>query len=79
MFRSLLSHKYVREFLVQDVLYLQRLKNVFIGRQLVLVQEETFVVFYSVMPRETVRIPWNDVEILKKFSSRSKHVLHNRK
>ena len=23
MFRSLLSHKYVREFLVQDVLYLQ--------------------------------------------------------
>ena len=32
-----------------------RLKNVFCGRHLGLVQEETLVVFYTRMPRETVR------------------------
>ena len=33
-----------------------------------LVQEETLVVFYRCMPRETVRTTWNEVEIHKKFS-----------
>ena len=45
-----------------------RLKNVFSGRQLGLVQEETLVVFYTRMPRETVRTTWNEVEIRKKSS-----------
>ena len=44
------------------------LKNVFSGRQLGLVQEETLVVFCTRMPRETVRTTWNEVEIRKKFS-----------
>ena len=43
-----------------------RLKNVFSGRQLGLVQEETLVVFYTCMPRETVRTTWNEVQIRKK-------------
>ena len=38
-----------------------RLQNVFSGRQLGLVQEEALVVFYAGMPRETVRITWNEV------------------
>ena len=33
-----------------------RLKNVFSGRQLGLVQEETLVVFYTHMPRDAVRL-----------------------
>ena len=45
-----------------------RLKNVFSGRQLGLVQEETLVVFYTRMPRETVRTTWDEVERRKKFS-----------
>ena len=51
----------------------------FSGRQLGLVQEETLVVFYARMPRDTVRTTWNEVEIRKKFSSRSKHPLQYRK
>ena len=39
-----------------------RLKNIFSGRQLGLVQEETLVVFYTGMPRETVRTTWDEVE-----------------
>ena len=45
-----------------------RLKNVFSGRQLGLVQEETLVVFYTRMPRETARTTWDKVERRKKFS-----------
>ena len=45
-----------------------RLKNVFSGRQLGFVQEETLVVFYTRMPRETVRTTWDEVERRKKFS-----------
>ena len=45
-----------------------RLKNVFSGRQLGLVQEETRVVFYTRMPRETVRTTWDEMERRKKFS-----------
>ena len=45
-----------------------RLKNVFSGRQLGLVQEETLVVFYTRMPRETATRTWDEVEIRKKFS-----------
>ena len=45
-----------------------RLKNVFSGRQLGLVQEETLVVFYTRMLWETVRTTWDEVEISKKFS-----------
>ena len=56
-----------------------RLMNVFSRQQLGLVQEETLVVFYTRMPRETVRITWNEVEIRKKFSPRSKHTLLYRK
>ena len=48
-----------------------RLKNVFSGRQLGLVQEETLVVFYTRIPRETVRTTWNEVEIRRKFSPRA--------
>ena len=43
-----------------------RLKNVFSGRQLGLVLEETLVVFYTCMPRETVRTTLNEVQIRKK-------------
>ena len=43
----------------------------FSGRQLGLVQEETLVVFYTRMPRETVRTTWDEVEIRKKFSPRA--------
>ena len=52
-----------------------RLKNVFSGKQLGLVQEETLVVFYTRMPRETVRTTWDEVKIGKKFSHRAKHAL----
>ena len=45
-----------------------RLKNVFSGRQLGLVQEGTLVIFYTRMPREIVRTTWNEVEIRKNFS-----------
>ena len=45
-----------------------RLKNVFSGKQFGLDQEETLVVFYTRMPRETVRTTWNEVEKRKKFS-----------
>ena len=45
-----------------------RPKNVFSGRQLGLVQEETLVVFYTSMPRETVKTTWNEVKRRKKFS-----------
>ena len=38
-----------------------RLKNVFCGKQFGLDQEETLVVFYPRMPRETVRTTWNEV------------------
>ena len=48
-----------------------RLKNVFSGRQLGLLQEETLVVFYTRMPRETVRILWDEVERRQKFSPRA--------
>ena len=49
-----------------------RLKNVFSGRQLGLVQEETLVVFYTRVPRDTVvRTTWNEVERRKKFSPRA--------
>ena len=40
-----------------------RLENVFSVGQLGLVQEETLVVFYTRMPRETARTMWNEVEI----------------
>ena len=45
----------------------------------VLFKKGTLVVFYTSMPRETVRTAWNEVEICKKFSSRSKHPLQYRK
>ena len=45
-----------------------RLKNVFCAKQFGLDQEETLVVFYTRMPRETVRTTWNEMEIRKKFS-----------
>ena len=45
-----------------------RLKNVFSGRQFGLVQKETLVVFYTRLPRETVRTTWDEVERRKKFS-----------
>ena len=46
-----------------------RLKSVFSGKQLGLVQEETLVVFYTRgMPRKTARTTWNEVEMRKKFS-----------
>ena len=45
-----------------------RLKIVFSGKQLGLVQEETLVVFYTRMPRETVRTTWDEVERRKKFA-----------
>ena len=45
-----------------------RLKNVFSGRQLGLVQEETLEVFCTRMPRETVRTTWDEVERRKKLS-----------
>ena len=48
-----------------------RLKNVFSGKQLGLGQEETLVVFYTRMPRETVTTTWDEVEIRKKFSPRA--------
>ena len=48
-----------------------RLKNPFSGRQLGLVQEETLIVLYTRMPRETVRTTWNEVETRKKFSPRT--------
>ena len=48
-----------------------RLKNVFSGRQLDLVPEETLVVFYTRMPRETVRTTWDELEIRNKFSPRA--------
>ena len=41
------------------------------GRQSGLVQEETLVVFYTRMPRETVRTTRDEVEIRKKFSPRA--------
>ena len=50
---------------------IRRLKSVFSGRQLGLVQEETLVAFYTGMPRETVRTTWYEVEIRKKFSPRA--------
>ena len=56
-----------------------RLKNVFSGKQLGLVQEETLVVFYTRMPRETVRTTWNEAKTRKKFSSISKHPLQYRR
>ena len=49
-----------------------RLKNVFSGRQLGLVQEETLVVFYTRMLRETVRTSWDEVERRKKISPRAR-------
>ena len=45
-----------------------RLKNVCSGRQLGPVQEETLVVFYTGMPRETVRTTKDEVERRKKIS-----------
>ena len=45
-----------------------RLKNVFSGSQLGLVQEETLVVFNTRMPRETARTTWDEVERRRKFS-----------
>ena len=45
----------------------------------VLFKKGTLVVFYTLVPRETVRITWNEVEMCKKFSSRSKHPLQYRK
>ena len=45
-----------------------RLKNVFSGRQLGLVQEETLVVSHTSMTREAVRRRWDEVERRKKFS-----------
>ena len=44
-----------------------RLKIVFSGKQLDLVQEATLVVSCTRMARETVRTTWNEVEIRKKF------------
>ena len=52
-----------------------RMKNVFSGRQLGLVQEETLVVFYTRMPRETVRTTWDEVERRKKISPRASILL----
>ena len=52
-----------------------RLKNVFSGKQLGLVQEETLVVFYTRMPRETVRTPWNEVRDTQEILTWSKHTL----
>ena len=49
-----------------------RLKNVFSGRQLGLVQEETLVVFYTRMLRETARTSWDEVERRKKISPRAR-------
>ena len=49
-----------------------RLKNVFSGRQLGLVQEETLVVFFTRVPRETVRTSWDEVERRKKISPRAR-------
>ena len=43
----------------------------FSGRQLGLVQEETLVVLYPRMPRETVTTTWDEVERRKKFSPRA--------
>ena len=40
-----------------------------------LVQEETLVVFYTLMPQETVTTTRNEVEIRKKFSSRASILL----
>ena len=48
-------------------------------KRLGLVQEETLVVLYTRMPRATLRRTWNEVEIHKKFSSGSKHLLQYRK
>ena len=48
-----------------------RLKNVFSGRQMGLIQEETLVVFYTLMPRETVRTTRDEEERRKKFSPRA--------
>ena len=48
-----------------------RLKNVFSGKQLGVDQAETLVVFYTRMPRETVRTTWNEVVRRKKFSPRA--------
>ena len=45
-----------------------RLENVFSGRQLGLAQDETIVVFYTRMPRETVRTTWDEMERRKKIS-----------
>ena len=45
-----------------------RLKNDFSGRQLGLVQEETVVVFYTRIPRETLRTTWDEVERRNKIS-----------
>ena len=36
-----------------------------------LVQEETHVVFYTRMPRETVRTTWDEVVRRKKFSPKA--------
>ena len=58
----------------------ERLTNVFSGRQLGLVQEETLVVFYTRMPRETVRgqrgMKWR---YGRNSFPRSKHPLQYRK
>ena len=48
-----------------------RLKNVFSGRQVGLVQEETLVVLCTLMPRETVRTTRDEEERRKKFSPRA--------
>ena len=49
-----------------------RLKNVFSGRQVGLVQEETLVVFYTRVLRETARTTWDEVERRKKISPRAR-------
>ena len=49
-----------------------RLENVFSGRQVGLVQEETPVVFYTRMPRETVTTSWDEAERRKEISPRAR-------
>ena len=46
-----------------------RLRNVFRGRQMGLVQKKNICSFFYIrMPRETVRTTWDEVERRKKFS-----------
>ena len=54
-------------------------RRMFSAEKLGLVQEDTHVAFYTRATGDTVRRTWNEVEIRKKFSSRSKHPLRYRK